>query len=143
MTSRCRRVPWLIAAALAVPLALGPAAPATAAWSAVGTGGSAAAASVMPTGSAPSGSAVGSSVTVSWTPVTLTDGASVAGYVITRYNKVTGTPGTVGSACTGIVTTTTCTENSVPPGTWIYIDTPVVINWTGGESPGSAPVVVS
>jgi hypothetical protein len=96
----------------------------------------------MPTGSTPSGSALGSSVTVSWTAVTFMDGVAAAGYIITRYNEVTGTAGTVGSGCTGIVTTTTCTENSVPSGTWIYIDTPVEINWTGGQSPGSAPVVV-
>jgi hypothetical protein len=70
------------------------------------------------------------------------NGSAVAGYVINRYSTVTGLPATVGSGCAGIITTTTCTEASVPSGTWTYTDTPVQINWTGGQSPKSTTIDV-
>jgi len=137
-----RPVLWAIATVLAVSVALGSAAPAMAVWATGGIGSANGAASVMPTGNAPAGSAVGSSVTVSWSPATFLNGVPVAGYVVTRSNAVTGSTGTVGSGCAGIVVTTSCTEASVPSGTWIYSDTPVQMTWTGGQSAGSAPILV-
>ena len=44
----------------------------------------------------------------------------------------------MGSGCNGVVAATTCTEQSVPAGTWVYTETPVQLNWTGGASPDSA-----
>ena len=120
---------------LAAPTAL-------AAWSASGTGQGGAAAATMPTGVSPTGSATVSSVTIRWTAVTLSNGAPVAGYVISRFNALNGSAATVGPGCAGVVTTTTCTELSVPSGAWIYTDTPVLQSWTGGASPASAPIVV-
>jgi len=131
-----------MSALLAISMALVPLSPAIAAWSTVGTGGAAGSSTVMPNGSEPSGIAVGDAVTVSWSPATLPDGVSVSGYVITRYSAVTGLVSTVGSGCAGIVTTTMCTEDSVPAGTWVYSDTPVQNSWTGGQSVSSTPVVV-
>ena len=96
----------------------------------------------MPTGVAPTGSATGSSVTIRWPAVTLSSGAPVAGYVISRINALNGSAATVGPGCAGVVTTTTCTEQSVPSGTWIYTDTPVQLSWTGGASPASSAIVV-
>ncbi len=66
----------------------------------------------------------------------------MAGYIVNRYNASTGAPATVGAGCSGVVTTTTCTEVSVAPGTWVYTDTPVQVNWTGGASPDSSAIVV-
>jgi hypothetical protein len=134
--------PWLSMGLLAASITVACGAPAYAAWSLAATGSSAGAAAVMPTGSTPTGSAIGGSVTLDWSAVTFPNGRAVAGYVINRYSTATGLPATVGSDCAGIVTTTTCTENSVPPGTWFYTDTPVQINWTGGQSADSASITV-
>jgi hypothetical protein len=131
----------LLAISLAIPLALAPASAAFAAWSAQGPGSAAGAATVMPTGTAPSGTVAGAAVTITWTAAKFANGTAVAGYVINRYDASTGMPATVGAGCSGVVTTTTCTERSVPPGTWVYTDTPVQLTWTGGASPDSAPIV--
>ncbi len=96
----------------------------------------------MPTGTAPAGSASGTAVTISWSAATMANGVAVAGYIINRYNSSTGAPATVGAGCSGVVTTTTCTEPSVAPGTWVYTETPVQLNWTGSHSPESPPIVV-
>lgn len=97
----------------------------------------------MPTGSTPSGQASGSSVTVSWASAALPNGVAVAGYVIRRYDAATGAQESVGGNCSGVVTTTTCTELSVPSGTWVYTDIPVQSNWTGGASQKSASIAVA
>jgi hypothetical protein len=81
-------------------------------------------------------------VTLDWSTATFPNGSAVAGYVINRLNTATGLSGTVGAGCAGIVTTTTCTESSVPNGTWTYTDTPVQNNWTGGQSAASTPIAV-
>ncbi len=123
-------------------VSLGPAAPASAAWSASGTGQAAAASTVMPTGASPTIGAVGTSVNVSWTTADLQSGPAVAGYMVHRFSTVTGSPATVGAGCSGIVSVTTCTELGVTAGSWYYTDTPVEVNWIGGQSPDSAAVTV-
>jgi hypothetical protein len=130
----------LVAAGVAATLA--PTASASAAWPAGGSGHAGAAAATMPTGAAPTASAISTTVTVSWPVADLSSGAAVAGYVINRFNAVNGAPATVGAGCSGIITTTSCTETAVPAGTWVYTETPVVSNWTGGQSPASAAVTV-
>jgi hypothetical protein len=126
----------------AVSLAFEPVPGAAAMWSAHGPGSAAGAASVMPAGAEPSGSPTGTSVTVSWEVAAFPDGVDVAGYVINRYNAGTGAPASVGAGCSGVVTATTCTEQSVPPGTWVYTDTPAQLSWSGAPSPDSASIVV-
>jgi len=133
----------LWAAALGVPLALVSMTGAWAAWSTHGSGGAAGAATTMPAGAAPAGSAVGRSVTVSWPGAGFADSTPVSGYVVHRYDAASHATGTVGAACAGVVGATTCTEQSVPPGTWVYTDVPVQGSWTGGQSPDSAPIVVA
>ena len=125
-----------VAAALAYPAA------AWAQWSASGSGQGGAAATTMPTGATPSVTARSNQVHVQWAAVTLASGASVAGYDIRRYNAVNGTQATIGAGCTGIITATSCTELSVPSGTWFYKDTPVQASWTGGESSASSSVTI-
>jgi len=123
-------------------LALAPASVAEAAWTAQGPGSAAGAATVMPTGATPGATVLRNQITVSWAPSTLSGGTDVSGYIVNRYNAATGGTATVGAGCSGVVTTTSCTEDSVPPGTWVYTETPVQMNWTGGQSAESAPVVV-
>lgn len=118
------------------------AAPVSAAWVVPGPGSAAAAATTMPAGSAPTASAGTGSIAVRWPTASMANGVGVAGYVIKRYNAINGAGATVGPGCSGVVTATTCTELSVPAGTWLYTDTPVQLSWTGTESPPSGPVTV-
>jgi hypothetical protein len=127
---------------LALPLGLMFTSLAQASWSSSGAGTGSALAYTMPTGAQPSVSRSGSNVTVSWTAALFSDGRSVAGYVIDRYNASNGNEVTIGASCNTTITTTTCTELSVPAGTWTYTDTPVQDNWAGGQSPASAAVTV-
>lgn len=113
-----------------------------AAWSASSAGNGAASATTMPVGTTPTGSATGTSVAVQWTAVTLSSGVGVAGYVIHRFDAINGTGAAVGPGCSGVITTTTCTELSVPAGTWVYTDTPVQLTWNGGQSPASGAIIV-
>jgi hypothetical protein len=142
MATRNRLATLATAGAVIVSLALSPASGAGAAWATQGAGGAAGAASVMPTGATPGATVIRNQVTVSWAPSTLSNGTDVSGYIVNRYNAATGGTATVGAGCSGVVTTTSCTEDSVPPGTWVYTETPVRVNWTGGQSAESAPVVV-
>jgi len=141
-----RRIParlgLLLGLCLALTLGLTLALPVLAAWGAGGSGRGSALAYTMPTGGQPSVGASGSSVSVRWPAATFPDGHSVAGYVIRRFNAVNGTEATVGAGCSGVLTTTTCTELNVPAGSWIYTDTPVQDNWTGGQSLASTAVTV-
>ncbi|HEY6474858.1 MAG TPA: hypothetical protein VIY26_18340 [Acidimicrobiales bacterium] len=146
MTSPSRRArlrrAWVALAGFAVCLSFAPASAAFASWSATGAGSGAGAATVMPIGAAPAGLVGGTSVTVSWVASTLPGGSPVAGYVVNRINAVTGVPATVGSGCSGVVAATTCTEASVPAGTWVYTETPEQLSWRGGTSPDSPSIVV-
>jgi hypothetical protein len=139
---RARIAALVMGSMLVLPLVFGSAPTATAAWSTTGSGNAAGAAAVMPTGTAPTGTASSTSVTISWSAAQLSSGTAVAGYTINRYNAATGASATVGAGCSGVVTTTTCTESSVPAGTWVYTDTPVEMSWTGGASPDSATITV-
>ncbi|GHF18798.1 LamG domain-containing protein [Pseudolysinimonas yzui] len=107
-----------------------------------GSAGSALATSVS-AGATPTATASGANVTVSWSASTLANGAAVTGYEIRRYNSSTLALQTILSACTGVVTATSCIESSVPAGTWRYTVTPVfATNWRGTESAMSAVVTV-
>ena len=119
-----------------------PASSVLAAWSAPSTGSAGGGATTMPGGQAPSGGASGSSVTIGWPAATFPSGAAVSGYLVSRFNAATGSPATVGAGCSGIVTGTGCTEQSVAAGTWVYTDTPVQLGWTGTPSAGSPPISV-
>jgi hypothetical protein len=65
-------------------------------------------------GNVPNGSASGSSVTLTWTASLFADGSTIPSYAIRRFNALTSAETTVLSACSGIVTGTTYTENGVP-----------------------------
>lgn len=115
---------------------------AAAAWALHGSGGGAAQAKTLGAGNAPSGSVTGHKVKVTWTASSYTNGgAAAAGYIVRRYNT-TGVLQTILSACTGTIAALTCTESSVPSGTWQYTVTPATANWRGPESAKSAVVTV-
>jgi len=127
---------------LSLPLGLAFTSFAQAAWSSSGSGVAAAQAYTMPNGGQPTVRVSGTTVTLVWPAALFPDNLGVTGYLISRFDDINGAEETVGASCSGTVTTTTCTEQNVPAGTWIYTDTPVQDSWTGGQSSASRPVTV-
>ena len=128
---------------ISVAILLASAGVALAGWAGSGAGPAQAGAETMPTGPTPAASVSGSSVTVSWSVVALSGGETVAGYRVRRYDVSTGEEQVVGAGCSGTVTALSCTETSVPVGTWRYSVTSVQSSWTGTESAKSTPVTVA
>ena len=135
--SRWRVVVATVVAIVAIPGV------AFATWTATGNGLAYAKADLAPTGARPSVTITGRNAAVSWTAAKFTDGTSVQGYTVRRYDATTGTPAAIGAGCAGLVTTLTCTEAAIAPGTWRYTVTPVHHNWTGTESPQSLTATVA
>jgi hypothetical protein len=72
----------------------------------------------------------------------------VTGYIVRRYDAGNLALQTIGAACSGTLTATSCIESSIPAGAWVYSVTPAfATNWYGAESAKSnavdrdAPVV--
>ena len=144
--SRRRRRRFVLAVgvllALAVSIGSGGALAYWSELSATGASAVANAATVLQ-GSTPSATATGTNVTLSWGATTMSSGAAVSGYKITRYNASTLASSQALSGCSSVVTTTTCVESPVPQGIWLYTVTPLVgAFWTGPESAKSAAVTV-
>ena len=128
---------WFVVALLVTCAAPGAA---SAAWSGTGTASSRVTAATMPAGVAPTVSISSHNVTVTWSATTLL-GQSASGYTVKRYDAG-NTAQTVGSGCSGTLTGLTCTESSVPPGTWTYTVTPLLHAWSGSESAHSASATI-
>jgi hypothetical protein len=106
-------------------------------WSAGSSAGGngVAAATTVGAGATPTVSTAGTTASLNWAASTLANGSAVTGYLVKRYNATTLVAQTIFSSCSGTVTGTSCTESSVPAGSWRYSITPVVgTNWTGAES---------
>jgi len=99
------------------------------------------AARTLPPGPAATVTASGSTVTVSFTQVTVgvspLGALTGGGYTVKRYSSG-GTAQTTGGSCSSTVSgpgsTLSCSETNVPDGTWTYRVTPVLSGWKGGES---------
>ena len=115
-----------------------------AAWSSGASGSGKVGATTMGAGNAPTASAptLSTNVTVSWAATSYGNGAQVGGYIIRRFNSVTGAEAVVGTSCSGIRSGLSCTESGVTPGSWTYSVTPAQGNWRGTEGPHSAVVTV-
>jgi hypothetical protein len=107
-----------------------------------------ASADTLPTGSTPTAAVTpsGNSNTIGLTFATsslTSSGRSVTTYVINRYATGSSTPSNT-FTCTPGVGAFTCTEGSVPDGSWQYTDTPAIsgTSWVGTPGPMSASVVV-
>ena len=114
MRSRLRLSVIVVTAVLAV------AAPVSAAWLASGSGTGTGRATVVSTAAAPTASATGRTVTLSWTATTLATGAPVTGYRVTRVNTVTAATTSATGGCAGTVAATSCVETLLPTGRWAY-----------------------
>jgi hypothetical protein len=108
----------------------------------LGTGSGAATAGTLAAGSAPTAVVTGSltNVVVSWSARSLSNGTAASGYIVNRYSWSGSTPQTITAGCTGTVSALTCTESSMPTGSWYYTVTPVYQNWRGAESGPSGRV---
>jgi hypothetical protein len=131
----------LAASAVAALVLVGPSA---AAWSGSGTGTAGTRATTMGGGNTPAATApvLSTNVTVNWTRSAYGNGALVQGYIIRRYNALTGASASVGASCSGIVGGSSCTESGVAAGSWKYTVTPAQGSWRGTESAQSAAVTV-
>ena len=114
MRSRFRLSVIVVTAVLAV------AAPVSAAWLSSGSGTGAGRATSVSTAAAPTASATGRTVTLSWTATTLATGAPVTGYRVTRVNTVTAATTSATGGCAGTVAATSCVETLLPTGRWAY-----------------------
>jgi len=115
-------------------------------WSAgsIAGGGGTSAATAVNQGATPTASRAGHTITVSWAVTTLTTGEAVTGYKIKRYDAGTAVAQTILAACAGTIVALTCTENSVPDGSWEYTVTPIfATNWQGRESAKSSAVTLT
>jgi hypothetical protein len=111
---------------------------AAAAWVESGSGSGYSKSLTMPTGATPTVSTSTNNVTVSWA-ASMIGSAAVSGYTVKRYDS-SNTLQTIGASCSGLITTTSCTETGVPAGRWKYTVTPRRGNWVGTESAYSASV---
>ena len=124
------RIAALACAALVV------ATPAQASWNGGGNGGQAhSKARSLGAMAAPTVSATGRSVSVSWSAPS--DGAPPTGYIVKRYDGSDTRARRSAAACAGTVTTArAASRTAVPAGSWTYKVTPARANWRGAESPG-------
>ncbi|MEA2144113.1 MAG: hypothetical protein QOI64_2543 [Solirubrobacteraceae bacterium] len=125
--------------------------PASARWSAGGTGSGSTVVATMPGANQPSGSVSGQTVTVTWTQSTFL-GARLGtylggGYTVKRYPQGGSTPTVPNAGCattiSGAGATLQCVEAGVPHGSWQYSVTPLLNTFTGPESTKSATVAVA
>src|SRR5487761_1159228 len=73
-------------------------------------------------------------VEVKWTGSTLSDGTAAQGYYVTRNNGSTTSPA-CGTSPTSLTTSTSCTDSSVPDGTYTY---QVIAVWKSFSATSSA-----
>jgi hypothetical protein len=111
---------------------------AAAGWMPSGSGSAAVKADGLPTGPVPALSKSGANVTVTWPQVFFADGTAVGGYVVHRYRASDNTEFAVGAGCSGTVSGTSCTENGVATGTWVYRIEPVRALWRGALGAGAS-----
>ena len=143
MPGRWRRCLW--AAGVLIPLAAAGRA-ALAFWASTDSSNYAvAAADSLPRGTTPSGTASGTTVTLTFARASTTSGADVTSYTVSRYSSAAAATPVASFTCSWPSSTTlTCSEAGVAAGTWYYADTPTVSgsSWAGSESARSAGVLV-
>lgn len=147
------RMPAVLAVALVLLVAalLAYASPASAYWSAGGSGVGSGTTTTLGGGDEPSLSAAGDTVTVTFDQVSVLgiEIGTIGGgeYEIKRYPNGGGAPvtpgGTCGSPVSGAGATLSCDETSTPPGDWRYSVTPVLNSWTGAESTQSPAIEIA
>jgi hypothetical protein len=121
---------------------------AAAAWGYWTTQGSGSATASVGTLSAPSASAstsAGSStVSVTWSASTLSNGTAATGYYVTRTNTATAqTSAACSSSPSALVSSTSCSDSSVPDGAYTYKVVAVYHSWTAASAASNQVTVQS
>jgi hypothetical protein len=112
-------------------------------WTTQGSGSAAATAGTLGAPTNVAASATGSTVSVSWTGSTLSNGTPAQGYFVTRTNiSTSATSAACGSSASSLVSGTSCSDTSVPNGNYTYKVTAVYHTWTA-ESAASGNVTVA
>ena len=134
-------------ALIALLAALAAATTASGYWTGYGAslqGTGAGGAATVSNGAAPTVSPAGvASAVLTWGSSTLSNGLPVDGYRVTRYDSASGAAQVMGSGCGGVVSTESCTETGLSPGTWRYTVTPMFAShWAGAESTKSGAISI-
>jgi hypothetical protein len=79
----------------------------------------------------------GADVTITWSAATLSSGAAVDGYRVTRSDG----PAVCGTAT--LVTGLSCTDTNVPAGTYSYTVTAVYHSWTASSAPSASAATIA
>jgi hypothetical protein len=99
-------------------------------------------AEVLPVPAPPVAVAVGATVVVSWTAVTLGGGVPPDGYLVERLDSF-GAPVAVSAGCDAVITGVTCTEEAVPAGSWSYRVRALLGAWVGQVSAAGPSITVA
>jgi hypothetical protein len=135
------RIAGVLAAAVIISSG-GPAA--NAFWQTLGSNAGVSRADSIPAVAAPGATVSGGSASVTWKQGTTAEGRPVAGYTVARYSSASGGTWVAGTGgCAGTITALTCSEASLPAGTWYYTVTPVLGAWAGVESARSTGVIAA
>ena len=140
-STRTRAARLFVMVAVAVGV-LSVAALARAYWSQGGTGTANAGAGSLsaPINVTATPTAGGTVVPVAWTGVTGPGGGAVDGYYVQRYLGATPSPA-CSSSPTVLLAATSCSDTSVPDGTYTYTVTAVFHSWTAPSTPSIAITV--
>ncbi|MEX0790281.1 MAG: Ig-like domain-containing protein [Actinomycetota bacterium] len=138
-----RRLPWLLGIVLAASGAVN----AQAFWVSTDSSNHAAAvADALQQGSTPTATKTGAtSVDVAFTRANTLQGREITGYLILRYDSPVATSPVASFSCDWpSATTLSCSESSLPDGTWYYTNTTRITGslWEGTESTMSNGVTV-
>jgi len=95
-----------------------------------------------PTDVAATSTAGSATVPVTWTGVTGPDGGAVGGYYVQRYSGGVPSPACSSSPVAPLgAGAASCSDTSVPDGTYTYVVTALFHSWTAASSPSAAVTV--
>jgi hypothetical protein len=134
----------ILTLALSLAALLGITAGAWAYWTTQGTGNAAASVATLSAPANVSATSSASSVLVNWTGSTLSNGTAAQGYYVTRTNTSNSqSTAACGSSASSLVSGTSCSDTSVPNGTYTYTVVAVYRSWTAASTASNQVVVQS
>lgn len=110
-------------------------------WTASAHGSAGSRTAQVPAPAAPEATPVSRGADVSWSAVEVS-GQPASGYEVFRRHQTTGTTVPATGGCAGVVTTTSCRDAAVEPGTWTFTVRALLGGWTGVASTPSNAVEV-
>jgi hypothetical protein len=117
--------------------------PTLASWLAIGTGTGIAGVGTLTAPGAPGASVAASTVSLSWAAGAVSGGGTVKYHVERRTNAGSTWSSVCGSTAAAPITGTSCSDTSVPSGTYRYRVTAVYRSWTAVGAESASPVTVT